>query len=229
MLININELYKGKILLIDKPIKWTSFDIVNKIKYKIKKIQKEPKIKIGHSGTLDPFATGLLIICTGLKTKEIQKIQKEKKKYTFIIKLGATTPSYDMETKENKKFNTKHITNTLIKKTINKFLGKIKQIPPIYSAIKINGKRLYKLARQGINIKIPPRIVQIEKIQILNIKMPYIKFLVKCGKGTYIRSLAYDIGKELKSGAYLTYLRREKIGNYSIKKAQKIFDINFYN
>lgn len=210
---------EGQILLVDKPLGWTSFEVVKKIRWKICNRYNLKKIKVGHSGTLDPRATGLLIICTGKATKEITRLQNYSKVYTGSLKLGATTPCYDTEMDENQKFSVHHILEKDIYETAKKFVGKIQQCPPTFSAIQQKGKRLYQLARKGLEIELKPREVDVFQLDILAIHMPYVDFRVHCGKGTYIRSLAHDLGKELQSGAYLTRLRREKIGQYSVKEA----------
>ena len=214
----------GKVLLIDKPIKWTSFQVINKIRWLIKNKYSIKKIKVGHAGTLDPLATGLLIICTGKKTKEIAKFQNQTKEYSGEILLGSTTPSFDLETEFDNTYNTNHLTEKLILETTKKFLGKIQQKPPIYSAIKKDGKRLYESARKGIKIDIDSREIEIHKFLITKIDLPNIEFEVKCSKGTYIRSLANDFGVELKCGATLTSLKRTKIGEFDIKNSISIED-----
>ena len=213
------DFLEGQILLFNKPLGWTSFDLVKKVRGIIKSAKQIKKIKVGHAGTLDPLAGGLLIICTGKFTKKIQEIQKEKKVYTGEITLGATTPSYDMETKTNQTFDVSGVTNDLIYETAKKFEGKIMQKPPIFSALKLGGRRLYKYARAGNNIEIKSREVEIEKFKILSINMPKITFKVVCSKGTYIRSLAHDFGRKLNSGAYLSGLRREQIGNFKLSES----------
>jgi len=213
---------EGQILLFNKPLGWTSFDLVKKVRGIIKSAKQIKKIKVGHAGTLDPLAEGLLIICTGKFTKKIQEIQKEKKVYTGEITLGATTPSYDMETKRNQTFDISGLTSELIYKTSKKFEGKIMQKPPIFSALKREGKRLYEHAREGNKIEIKAREVEIEKFDIISIKMPKISFKVICSKGTYIRSLAHDFGRELNNGAHLSSLRREMIGSFSLSESISI-------
>ena len=213
------EYLSGKLLLIDKPLNWTSFQVVNKIRWLIRNKFSLKKIKVGHAGTLDPLATGLLIICTGKMTKEISKFQIQTKKYTGTFLLGTTTPSYDLETEPNKTFPVDHVTEDLITKSVQKFIGKIKQKPPIFSAIKKNGKRLYESARRGEDVIIEDREIEIFSFNILKIDIPNIDFEVECSKGTYIRSLANDFGKELSSGATLTKLKRTKIGEYSVDKS----------
>jgi len=211
------EIQEGKIFLIDKPLDWTSFDVVNKIRWNIRKAYNLKKIKVGHAGTLDPKATGLLIICTGKFTKRIDEIQAESKVYTGTIKLGVTTPTYDTESEENQIFSTQHITEELIHETTREFIGEIDQLPPAHSAVKVDGKRLYELARAGKEVELKPRRISIYEFRITKIEMPFVEFEVHCGKGTYIRSLAYDFGKALNSGGYLTTLRRTKIGEYSVE------------
>lgn len=212
----------GTVLLFDKPLTWSSFDLVKKIRNIIKSAKQIRKIKVGHAGTLDPLADGLLIICTGKFTKKIEEIQGKKKVYTGEITLGETTPSYDKETEVDKTFETSHITNELLHSTCKKFEGNIMQKPPIFSALKREGKRLYQHAREGNIVEIKSREVKIEKFEITDINMPKIQFRVICGKGTYIRSLAYDFGLALNSGAHLSSLRREKIGNFDLKDAFSI-------
>lgn len=210
----------GKVILIDKPLTWTSFQAVNKLKYVLKKKFNLPKrFKIGHAGTLDPLATGLLIICTGKFTKTINEIQAQEKEYTGTIKLGETTPSYDLETEVDRTFPTAHITEDLLKETLLQFTGEIMQKPPVFSAIKKDGKRLYEHARAGEKVEIEARKTTIYEFELTRIELPEVDFRVKCSKGTYIRSLAYDFGKALNSGGHLTALRRTKIGNYSVEDA----------
>ena len=204
------EAPQGEILLIDKPDGWTSFQAVKKVKWLLK------AKKVGHAGTLDPLATGLLILCTEKKTKEIESIQAQEKEYTGTITVGATTPSYDMETEPNEHFPFEHITRELVEKTLPQFIGDITQIPPLFSAIKVNGQRDYKLARQGSDHELKSRVINIREFEITRLELPEIDFRVSCSKGTYIRSLAFDFGHALGSGAYLSALRRTKIGNYSV-------------
>lgn len=212
------EILAGKVLLIDKPLTWSSFQAVNKLKYALKrKFDLPKKFKIGHAGTLDPLATGLLIICTGKFTKKITEIQAQLKEYTGTIFVGATTPSYDLETGINATFPTEHITKTLIIETIEQFIGEIDQKPPVFSAIKKDGKRLYEHARAGEEVEIQSRKTTIYEFEITRIALPEIDFRVQCSKGTYIRSLAYDFGLALQSGGHLTALRRTKIGDYSVE------------
>lgn len=210
----------GQVLLIDKPLKWSSFQAVNKLKYLlINKVGLPKKFKIGHAGTLDPLATGLLIVCTGKFTKRIPEIQGQAKEYTGTFCIGATTPSYDLETEIDENFPTSHITDELIQQTTQQFLGEINQKPPIFSAIKKDGKRLYEHARAGETIEIESRKTTIHEFEITRIALPEVDFRVVCSKGTYIRSLAYDFGKAMNSGSHLTALRRTKIGYYDVKDA----------
>lgn len=215
----LEEIQEGQIFLIDKPLDWTSFDAVNKIRWNIRKTYNLKKIKVGHAGTLDPKATGLLIICTGKFTKKIESIQAESKVYTGQIKLGASTPTYDTESEENQFFSIEHITDELIHQTVQKFIGEIDQLPPIHSALKVDGKRMYELARAGVEVEVKPRKITIHDFKIIKIDLPFVEFEVHCSKGTYIRSLAYDFGKALNSGGYLTELRRTKIGEFSVDAA----------
>ena len=211
---------EGKILLLDKPLDWTSFDVVNKIKYALKK--DFPKLKIGHAGTLDPRATGLLIICTGKFTKRITEIQDQFKVYTGSFFLGATTECYDTEKPVNQTFDISGITENDILQNVEQFRGLITQTPPAHSAIKINGTAAYLLARKGKEVNIKSREVNIYEFDITKIDLPHIFFRIKCSKGTYIRSIANDFGQALNNGAYLSTLRREDIGEYSVEDAWKI-------
>lgn len=211
------DFLEGQILLIDKPLTWSSFQAVNKLKYILKRKYDLPKkFKIGHAGTLDPLATGLLIICTGKFTKKITEIQAQAKEYSGTITVGATTPSYDLETEVDATFPTEHISEALILETTKQFLGEIDQKPPVFSAIKKDGKRLYEHARAGEEVEIASRKTTIHEFEITRIALPEIDFRVKCSKGTYIRSLAFDFGIALNSGAYLSALRRTKIGDYDV-------------
>lgn len=217
---NAEEILEGKVILVDKPLKWSSFQAVNKLKYALKNELNLPKkFKIGHAGTLDPLATGLLIICTGKFTKTITEIQAQAKEYTGTIVLGATTPSYDLETEVDATFPTEHITEALISETIKQFVGEIDQKPPVFSAIKKDGKRLYEHARAGEEVEIQSRKTTIHEFEITRIQLPEVDFRVTCSKGTYIRSLAFDFGLALQSGGHLSALRRTKIGDYTVENA----------
>ncbi len=219
-----NDFLEGQILLIDKPLKFTSFQAVNKMKWALKSKLGLKKIKIGHAGTLDPLATGLLLVCTGKFTKKITELQLQTKEYTGTFCVGATTPSYDLETEIDARFPFEHIDKDLIDKSILQFLGEINQKPPIFSAIKKEGKRLYEHARAGETIEIEARKTTIHEFEITRIALPEIDFRVVCSKGTYIRSLAFDFGKALHSGAHLTALRRTRIGDFDVAKAISLDD-----
>ena len=213
----------GQIILIDKPLHWTSFQAVNKMKYAlINKAGLPKKFKIGHAGTLDPLASGLLLVCTGKFTKRITELQGQAKEYIGTFCIGATTPSYDLETEINETFDTSHIDESLIKETVKQFLGEIDQKPPIFSAIKKDGIRLYEHARAGESVEIALRKTTIHEFEITRIALPDVDFRVVCSKGTYIRSLAYDFGKAINSGAHLTMLRRTKIGDFDVKEAMDV-------
>lgn len=216
------DFQNGQTLLIDKPLHWSSFQAVNKMKWLLKSKLKLKKIKIGHAGTLDPLATGLLIVCTGKSTKTITDIQAQQKEYTGTFYIGATTPSYDLETEIDHTFSTSHIDEKLIRETTKQFLGEIDQKPPIFSAIKKDGKRLYEHARAGETVEIASRKTTIYDFEITRIELPEVDFRIVCSKGTYIRSMAYDFGVALQSGAHLTALRRTKIGDYDVKNASSI-------
>lgn len=218
-MITPEQFQEGQVLLIDKPLHWSSFQAVNKVKWSLKKHLDLKKIKVGHAGTLDPLATGLLIICTGKFTKRIMELQGMEKEYTGTITVGATTPSFDLETEINETFPTEHIDDNLIHETVKQFLGEIDQQPPVFSAIKKDGKRLYEHARKGEEVEIAFRKTTILEFEITRIALPEIDFRVVCSKGTYIRSLANDFGKALGSGGHLTVLRRTKIGAYSVDGA----------
>lgn len=213
------DIKQGQVLLIDKPLEWSSFQAVNKIKWAIKKAYKLKKIKVGHAGTLDPLASGLLVICTGKFTKKIPELQGLVKEYTGTITLGATRPSYDLETEIDARFDTDHINSELVEQTLEKFRGQIEQYPPVFSALKKDGKRLYEFARKGEEVTIEPRTVEINAFEITRFNFPELEFRVVCSKGTYIRSLAHDLGKALNSGAYLSSLRRTKIGDLNVCNA----------
>jgi tRNA pseudouridine55 synthase len=212
----------GQVLLIDKPLTWTSFQVVNKLRWEIRQRFNIKKIKVGHAGTLDPLATGLLIICTGKQTKQIDTYQGQIKEYTGTFTLGATTPSYDLETKIDNTFPIAHITEVLLHETTKQFTGEIQQKPPIFSAIKKDGKRLYELARKGETTEIKERTVTVDTFEIIRINLPEVDFRIICSKGTYIRSIAFDYGKALNSGGHLSALRRTKIGNFSVNDALSV-------
>jgi len=224
MMKTLDTYKEGKVLLIDKPLNWTSFQVVNKVRWLIKQQFSIKKIKVGHAGTLDPLATGLLILCTGKFTKKIETYQAQVKEYTGTITLGATSPSYDLESEIDEKFDISGISEADILKNTQQFLGKIQQQPPIFSALKQNGKRLYEYAREGSKIEIPSRAVTITEFEITKIELPCIEFRIVCGKGTYIRSLAHDFGKSLNNGAHLSSLRRTKIGEFRVEDAISVLE-----
>jgi len=221
----LSNFHEGQLLLVDKPLTWTSFDVVNKIRYHLKKIHKTGNIKVGHAGTLDPLATGLLIVCIGKYTKRIDEVQALSKEYEGSMIIGATTPSFDKETEIDKTYETKHITINELTKTTRNFIGEIDQKPPQFSAIKVNGVRAYKKARKNETTNIKSKQVLISDFDLINIELPKIKFRISCSKGTYIRSLVNDFGVKLNSGAYLNSLRRTKIGNFHLKNAMKLEEL----
>ena len=218
------QFLNGEIILIDKPLDWTSFQVVNKIRWLIRSTFGIKKIKVGHAGTLDPLASGLLILCTGKMTKSIEQFMGQEKEYTGTFTLGSTTPSYDLETEVDNTFPTDHITEELLQATLNQFVGTIDQYPPVFSALKKDGKRLYEFAREGIEVEIPARKVNIHSFELTQKAIPKVDFKVICSKGTYIRSLANDYGKALNSGAHLSALRRTRIGEFNIEHAISIED-----
>ncbi len=218
----------GAALLVDKPKGWTSFDVVNKLRYQLKHSLNVKKIKVGHAGTLDPMATGLLIVCTGKFTKRIEEYQNLPKVYTGTIALGGTTPSYDMETEVDQTFPTDHIDAELIEQARQQFLGDIDQIPPMFSAIKVGGQPLYKKARKGIKVEIKARAIHIYSIDWQGVHVPNLDFEMKCSKGTYVRSFAHDFGKAVRSGAYLSKLCRTQIGEHSLENAWDLPELVAY-
>jgi tRNA pseudouridine55 synthase len=219
-LLSKEDFLDGQLLLIDKPLGWSSFQAVNKIKWVIRKKFNLKKIKVGHAGTLDPLATGLLLICTGKFTKKINELQGQVKEYTGTFAVGGTTPSYDLETDIDQTFPIEHITKAMIHEATKQFIGEIEQVPPVFSALKKDGKRLYEYAREGVEVEIKKRLVTINEFEITKVNKPEIEFRVVCSKGTYIRSLAHDFGNALQSGAHLSSLRRTKIGDYNVNKSQ---------
>lgn len=229
-MVSLDDFQAGQVILIDKPLNWTSFQVVNKMRWKIRKTFKIKKIKVGHAGTLDPLATGLLVICTGKMTKQIETFQAQTKEYTGTIVLGSSTPSFDLETEIDQTFPTDHITEDLIHKTADTFIGEQAQYPPVFSAVKKDGKRLYEFARAGKDVEIKPRQITIEDFEITKINRSKtavtdsikVNFRVVCSKGTYIRSLANDFGKAMNSGSHLSALRRTKIGDFNVDNAQTI-------
>lgn len=217
---------EGKVLYFNKPLNWTSFALVKKIRYRISKELKIKKIKVGHAGTLDPLATGVMIICTGKATKMIETFQYQTKEYIATIKLGATTPSFDLETEVDQTYPTEHITKELVEETLQKFIGRIEQIPPSYSACKVNGERAYDLARKGEEVELKPKILVIDDIELLDFQLPVIQVRVVCSKGTYIRALARDIGEALNSGGHLTGLIRTRVGEITLSDCLDVDQID---
>lgn len=213
------DLRSGAMLLIDKPKDWTSFDVVNKVRHSIRHHLQVKKFKVGHSGTLDPMATGLLLLCIGKYTKLLHDLTAANKSYSGTIKLGATTPSYDAESDEDESFATEHITNEKLEAAAESFVGGYAQVPPMFSAIKVNGQALYKLARRGEKVELKSRNIIIDSFELQTINNNHVDFYCACGKGTYIRSLAYDLGRKVDSGGYLTALRRETIEEYKVSDA----------
>jgi tRNA pseudouridine55 synthase len=209
----------GTTLLVDKPQGWTSFDVVNKIRHRLKRITGIKRIKVGHAGTLDPLATGLLIICTGKFTKKLTDFQGLDKEYTGTFRFGGTTPSYDAETEVDQEFPYEHITQEALEAARQQFVGTIQQIPPMFSAIKVDGQPLYKRARKGEKIEIKARTVHLYEFDLTEVSLPEVSFRLRCSKGTYVRSLAHDMGQVLDSGAYLTALRRTQVGPFRIEDA----------
>ncbi len=212
----------GEVLLFDKEPGWTSFDLVQKVRNTLCRRMGIKKLKVGHAGTLDPLATGLLILCTGKATKKIESIQQEEKEYLATLKIGATTPSFDKETEEDSIINYSHVNENLLNETLAKFEGETEQVPPIFSAVKVKGKRAYDYARNGESLKLQPKKIVIRTIVVELFDLPYVKIRVVCSKGTYIRALARDIGEALKCGAYLTTLRRTRIGKYRVENAVRL-------
>lgn len=213
---------KGEVLVFDKPLDWTSFDLVRKIRNNICRKMKIKKLKVGHAGTLDPKATGVMVLCTGKATRKIESIQAEEKEYIATLKLGATTPTFDLESGEDHYFETSHITEEFFRNTIQRFVGTIQQVPPEFSAIKIEGKRAYEFARKGVAVELKPKVLEIKQIELIEFSETQVKLRIICSKGTYIRALARDIGMALQSGAYLVGLRRIRIGDIHIDQASEV-------
>jgi len=218
------DFQKGEILVFDKPLDWTSFDLVHKVRYIICKKLKIKKLKVGHAGTLDPKATGVLVLCTGKATSKIETLQADEKEYIATLKVGATTPSYDLESDEDSQFETEHITRELFDEVLKQFIGTIEQIPPVFSAVNIDGKRAYQYARKGVAVEIKAKTLEVKEIEIVKFALPEVQIRVVCGKGTYIRALARDIGEALQSGAYLTGLRRTRVGDFNLNHALDVND-----
>ncbi|MCT4613336.1 MAG: tRNA pseudouridine(55) synthase TruB [Marinifilaceae bacterium] len=219
-----NDFQQGALIVLNKPYEWTSFDLVNKIKFKLKHKYRVKKIKVGHAGTLDPLATGLMLVCVGKYTKKIESLQSTTKEYIADIKLGESTPSFDLETEVDHTFPTDHITIEKIQESLTEFVGDIMQRPPTFSAVKVDGKRAYSYARAGKEVEIKEKPIRINSIEILSYENNILRLRIDCGKGTYIRSLARDIGQKLDSGAHLTALQRTKVGEYNIENALEIED-----
>ncbi|MBR4564661.1 MAG: tRNA pseudouridine(55) synthase TruB [Paludibacteraceae bacterium] len=220
------DFVEGEVLAFDKPLRWTSFDLVAKVRYNLCRLLGTKKLKVGHSGTLDPLATGVVIVCTGKKTKLIEHLQYDVKEYVATMQLGATTPSYDMEKEVDATYPTAHITRTLIDETIPSFLGEQWQVPPMFSAVQVNGKRAYQLARKGETVELKPKLLVIDAIEVLGFDAEQMQLTIRvvCSKGTYIRALARDIGERLGSGAYLTALRRTRVGDTRVEDCMTIDD-----
>lgn len=215
---------EGEILAFDKPLKWTSFDVVAKVRWNLCRVLGTKKLKVGHTGTLDPLATGVVIICTGKKTKMIESLQYDVKEYIATLQLGATTPSYDLEKEIDQTYPTEHITRELIDQTIPLFLGEQWQVPPMFSAVQINGKRAYQLARKGETVELKPKLLVIDEIEVLSFDQEQMQLTIRvvCSKGTYIRALARDIGEKLNSGAHLIALRRTRVGDTRVEDCMTI-------
>lgn len=218
----------GEILYFNKPLKWTSFDLVNKFRYKLSRKLHVKKIKVGHAGTLDPLATGVMIVCTGKATKRIDEFQYQTKEYIATLKLGETTPSFDLEKEVDAVYPTEHITQAMVEETLSHFLGTIEQIPPVFSACKVEGKRAYELARKGEEVNLKSKTLVIDEIKLLEYALPIIKIRVVCSKGTYIRALARDIGEALHSGAHLIGLERTRIGNVTLDQCMSPEEIDAF-
>lgn len=222
------DFIEGEILFVDKPLKWTSFMLVKKMRNRISRHLGIKKLKVGHAGTLDPLASGVMIICTGKKTKLIESFQYQTKEYVATIQLGATTASFDLETEVDATYPTEHITEELVRETLKQFVGELQQVPPAYSACKVNGERAYNLAREGKEVDLKPKLLVIDEIELLSCNLPSIEIRVVCSKGTYIRALARDIGQALNSGGHLTALRRTRIGEVTIDKCIKGEEVEAY-
>lgn len=216
----------GEVLYFNKPYEWTSFDLVNAFRYKLCRKLKVKKMKVGHAGTLDPLATGVMILCTGKATKRIEEFQYQSKEYIATLKLGETTPSFDLETEVDAVYPTEHITGEKLEEVLKTFVGTIQQVPPVFSAVKIAGKRAYEMARNGGEVELKSKTLVIDEIELLSCRMPVVKIRVVCSKGTYIRSLARDIGVALQSGACLTALERTRIGDITLDKCMSVEDID---
>ena len=219
------DFIRGEILVLNKPLDWTSFDLVQKVRNMLCRLLKIKKLKIGHAGTLDPKATGVMVLCSGKLTKQIDEIQADEKEYIALLKVGATTPSFDLETEEDEQFETAQITRETVAKILPLFIGAIEQVPPAYSAIKVDGKRAYQFARKGKEVELKPKLLVIKEIELIKFELPQIELRIVCSKGTYIRALARDIGKALNSGAYLIGLERTRIGKYTIDQSLDLTEL----
>jgi tRNA pseudouridine55 synthase len=219
------DFIRGEILVLNKPLDWTSFDLVQKVRNMLCRHLKIKKLKIGHAGTLDPKATGVMVLCSGKLTKQIDEIQADEKEYIALLKVGATTPSFDLETEEDEQFEIAHITRESLENILPSFVGAIEQVPPVYSAIKVDGKRAYQFARKGKEVEMKSKMLVVKEIEILRFELPEIELRIVCSKGTYIRALARDIGKALHSGAYLIGLQRIRIGGYTIEKSLDLTEL----
>ena len=222
------DFIEGEILYFNKPLRWTSFDLVNKFRYKLSRKLKVKKIKVGHAGTLDTLATGVMIICTGRATKRIEEFQYQTKEYVATLKLGETTPSFDLEKEVDAVYPTEHISRSMVEEVLTSFVGKIQQVPPVFSACKVDGKRAYDLARKGEEVELKAKTLVIDEIELLNCELPVIKIRVVCSKGTYIRALARDIGVALNSGAHLIALERTRIGDITLDQCMNPEDIDAF-
>lgn len=216
------DFLKGEVLYVNKPLHWTSFNLVNKLRWKLQKTLKMKHLKVGHAGTLDPLATGVMILCTGKATRLIESFQYQTKEYVATLELGATTPSFDLELEVDATYPTAHITRELVDEVIPRFTGEIWQVPPVYSAVKVDGKRAYDYAREGQEVELKPKLLVIDEIEVLDFALPILKIRVVCSKGTYIRALARDIGQALGSGAHLTALERTRIGEVRLADCWEI-------
>lgn len=224
------DFIEGEILCVDKPLHWTSFRVVKVIRSKLRQKLNIKKLKVGHAGTLDPLATGVIIICTGKKTKQIELLQSGVKEYVATVKLGATTPSFDLETEIDAEYPINHITEEMVRETLQEFVGEIQQIPPAFSACKVDGKRAYELARKDVKFELKPKLLVIDNIDLLEYDLPNIKISIVCSKGTYIRALARDIGEKLNSGGHLTSLVRTRVGDKTLDNCLQIDEIdNFFD
>lgn len=222
----MKDFIAGEVLFFNKPLKWTSFDLVNKFRYKLSRKLKVKKIKVGHAGTLDPLATGVMIVCTGKATKRIDEFQYQTKEYIATLKLGETTPSFDLEREVDAVYPTEHITRELVEEVLKTFVGVIQQVPPVFSACKVDGKRAYELARKGEEVELKSKTLIIDELELLECELPVIKIRVVCSKGTYIRALARDIGTALNSGAHLIALERTRIGDVTLDMCMNPEDID---